>query len=297
MTSKVNWKDEDFAIFILTHGRPDNVITYKTLKDSGYTGDIYIIIDNEDKTADEYYKRYGDKVKMFDKLEIAKTFDQADNFEDRRAIVYARNASFNIAKDLGIKYFMELDDDYTSFSIRINKEMNFTYKLIKNLDVHIKNLLDFYKSVPSLKAIAFSQGGDFIGGTSCSLIKSKLAKRKCMNSFICSTERPFKFKGRINEDVNTYTNEASKGSLFLTFPFIMLNQKETQTNKGGMTDIYKVNGTYIKSFYSVIFQPSSVKVSLINGTSSSRIHHRIKWKNTIPHILREEYYSGGKNNG
>ena len=31
---------EDFAIFILTHGRPNNVITYNTLKTSGYTGDI-----------------------------------------------------------------------------------------------------------------------------------------------------------------------------------------------------------------------------------------------------------------
>ena len=39
--------DEDFAVFILTHGRADNVKTYKTLKRFGYTGKIYIIIDNE----------------------------------------------------------------------------------------------------------------------------------------------------------------------------------------------------------------------------------------------------------
>lgn len=45
---------DNFAAFILTHGRPDNVITYQTLKKSGYTGKIYFIIDNEDKRGDEY---------------------------------------------------------------------------------------------------------------------------------------------------------------------------------------------------------------------------------------------------
>ena len=44
---------ENFAVFILTHGRPDNVITYNTIKSSGYTGRIFIIIDNEDKKQKE----------------------------------------------------------------------------------------------------------------------------------------------------------------------------------------------------------------------------------------------------
>ena len=40
----------DFAIFILSHGRANKVKTLKTLKDCGYNGKWYIIIDNEDKT-------------------------------------------------------------------------------------------------------------------------------------------------------------------------------------------------------------------------------------------------------
>ena len=50
--------DKNFAVFILTHGRPNNVKTYKTLKRFGYTGKIYIIIDNEDTSADDYYKNF-----------------------------------------------------------------------------------------------------------------------------------------------------------------------------------------------------------------------------------------------
>jgi len=50
--------NEDFCIFILTHGRPDNVITYKSLIRAGYTGKVFIVIDNEDKTSEKYYEIY-----------------------------------------------------------------------------------------------------------------------------------------------------------------------------------------------------------------------------------------------
>ena len=44
---------EDFCVFILTHGRHDRVHTYNTLLKAGYTGKIYIVIDDEDQTAEE----------------------------------------------------------------------------------------------------------------------------------------------------------------------------------------------------------------------------------------------------
>ena len=43
----------NFAAFILTHGRPEHVYTYKTLRSQGYTGQIYIVIDDEDPTENE----------------------------------------------------------------------------------------------------------------------------------------------------------------------------------------------------------------------------------------------------
>jgi hypothetical protein len=280
--------DEDFAVFILTHGRADNVKTYKTLKRFGYTGKIYIIIDNEDKSADDYYKNF-ENVVMFNKEEVAKTFDEGDNFGDRRSIVYARNACFEIAKELGITYFVQFDDDYTDFSYRFNGELSYNKGrgYINNVDDIFKAVLDYYKTIPA-KAIAISQNGDWIGGHNSGWAKELKLKRKCMNSFFCSTERPFKFKGRINEDVNTYTSSASKGDLFLTIPNVSLKQTDTQSTKGGMSDIYANQGTYVKSFYSVMFSPSSVKVAMLN-TERSRLHHRVSWNNAIPKILNEKH--------
>lgn len=276
----------DFVVFILSHGRANNVITYKTLKKLGYTGKIIIVIDNEDKTADEYYKKFDD-VEMFDKKAIAKTFDEADNFNDRRAIIYARNACFEIAKKRGIKYFIELDDDYTSFEYRLYSETNQKPKQIKNLDSVFIALLDFYKKT-KFDTISIAQGGDFIGGKSNKMAKKPSIYRKCMNSFICSTDREFNFVGRINEDVNTYTYKQSIGLLMGTIPMISLSQKQTQSNRGGMTDLYLDSGTYVKSFYSVIFMPSAVVIKPM-GDKHYRLHHHVKWENCAPKIISQKH--------
>ena len=149
---------------------------------------------------------------------------------------------------------------------------------------------EFY-IVSGAKTITMSQGGDFIGGEG-----SKVAKlhregkfsRKVMNSFFCSTDRPFKFMGRINEDVNLYTENGIRGSLFITVPRIRLEQKQTQAGSGGLTDIYLDLGTYVKSFYSVMYAPSCVKINEM-GVTNRRLHHMVKWKHVSPMILSEDY--------
>lgn len=276
----------DFAVFILTHGRADKVLTYDLLIKSGYTGKVYIIIDNEDVSAQRYYDNFGDKVIMFDKKKIAATFDEGDNIGDRRSIVYARNACFDIAEDLGITYFMQLDDDYYELVCKINDDFDYAHYNIKNFDDIILRVLEYYKSIPAL-SLAMAQTGDYIGGVANNLHESLGRRRKAMNSFVCSTKRKFQFFGRINEDVNTYTRLQNMGSLFLTFPFIAINQKDTQSNSGGMTDLYLDSGTYIKSFFTVMYMPSSVTVRLM-GETRRRLHHSIDWKCTVPQIIREK---------
>lgn len=276
----------DFCAFILTHGRPDNVKTFKTLEKCGYTGDVVVVIDNEDGRAAEYYDRFGDKVYMFDKLAVSKTFDAADQSQDRRTIVYARNACFDIARELGYRYFIELDDDYTDFMFRFEYEGKMGYKSAWDLDSVIDSFIEFLDSSKAL-SVAFAQGGDLIGGIgNCNFSKGIL--RKAMNSFICDVERPFKFVGRINEDVNTYVLYGSRGGIFFTYSKFQLNQTQTQKSKGGMTDVYDESGTYVKSFYTVMMHPSSVYVAEM-GEKHLRLHHNIKWEKTVPKIIRQAH--------
>ena len=95
-----------FAVFILSHGRADNIITLKALQKGNYTGKVYIIVDDEDEQLNEYKRLHGDKVVVFSKEKMDGTFDIGDNQNDRRVVVYARNKCHDIAKDLGLDYFL-----------------------------------------------------------------------------------------------------------------------------------------------------------------------------------------------
>ncbi len=276
---------DGFVAFILTHGRPNNVITYAALRSGGYTGRIVLLVDDLDPRREEYIAKYGAEVEVFDKRAVARTFDQGDNFEDMRAVVYARNACFEVAKQMGIRYFVQLDDDYLHFQHRFDERLAYRPKVVKNLDAVFRAFLRFYIR-SGAAAVAMSQGGDFIGGPESSLAEQVQLRRKCMNAFFCSTDRPFRFLGRVNEDVNTYTRGASTGALFLTTNQVSLEQVQTQANEGGMTELYLDSGTYVKSFYSVMFQPSSVRVAMLRDRSQ-RLHHRVSWRYTVPQIVSE----------
>ena len=267
----------NFVAIILTHGRPDNVRTIKTLKACGFSGQIVLAVDDEDKTLGEYQKTYGDMVHVFNKQKIGEQFDKGENFGSQKTIIYARNAAFEIAEKIGCEYFMQLDDDYTSFQWRFNSE---TYLVntprIKSFDMVIDAMIKFYESLPNCLSFAMMQGGDFIGGKHSANAKIRKLKRKCMNSFLCSTKRKFTFVGHFNEDVNTYTTLATRGYLFFSTNQIALGQLATQSNKGGITDFYKKFGTYMKSFQSIVFNPSSVSLTTIgNSKETQRIHHRV----------------------
>lgn len=278
--------NNSFVALILTHGRPDKVYTYDTLRKRGYTGDIIVVVDNEDATLEEYKKKFPD-VYVFDKKAVAAQIDEGDNFQDHRAIIYARNASFQIAKERGYRYFIELDDDYLEFSYTYDSDGELMQRGIRSLDKVFDALIDFKNNVGAL-TVAMAQRGDFIGGKENNIVQGEVMKRKAMNSFICDTEQPFRFFGKINEDVNTYVVLGSRGSLFLQVPHVALNQVSTQQSAGGMTDIYLDSGTYVKSFYTVMYAPACTYIRMM-GTKHRRLHHSINWNAAVPKIISEQF--------
>lgn len=279
----------DFCAFILSHGRPAKVKTYKALRKAGYTGKIWILIDDEDSSEDEYRRRYGDEVIQFCKSEIADRTDEGDNFLHRHSTIYARNVMHDIARKLGYKFFIQLDDDYTGFEYRFESCGKAGYIGMKTtFDEMIDAMLEFYAVTPCL-SIAMAQGGDYIGG--CGDRARGRLTRKAMNSFICSVERPFQFIGHLNEDVNTYCLLGHKGELFFTVMPVKLVQTTTQASAEGMSTIYIKQGTYVKTFYSVMYAPSCVKVYILGDPRGNayRIHHAVAWNNCVPKILAESH--------
>jgi hypothetical protein len=279
---------DDFCAFILSHGRPDRVHTYKTLMKAGYTGKVYIVIDDEDSTADEYRKRYGDKVLQFCKREYAEKLDEGDNTGKRTSTIYARAAMFDLAPQVGCKYFIQLDDDYVHFNIRFKSSGEPCNGMVKSrIDEMFSVFVDFMEATTAT-TIAMAQGGDFIGG---GFGKTRSLRRKAMNTFFCSIDRPWVMIGRMNEDVTTYVTKGRTGELFFTAVQAFVNQPDTQSSAGGMSELYLDSGTYVKSFYSVMYAPSCVQIGTLGDPRSPRyrIHHKINWHKTAPKIIRETH--------
>lgn len=276
---------DDFAVFILTHGRADKVRTVKALERGNYTGKYYIVIDSGDDQADKYYKKYGDKVLMFDKAKV-KPFDLADNFNKLGVVVFARNVCFEFAQKLNIKYFLELDDDYIRFEYRTVKGGHYNTVRCLQLDRLFQAMINFLETSGAL-TVAFAQGGDVVGGVNNKRIYKRVL-RKAMNTFFCTMDRPFQFVGRINEDVNSYTSFGKVGKLLFTVMDVDIVQVQSQKSKGGMTELYLDTGTYLKSFYPVMISPSCVKIKAM-GETHMRLHHSINWDRCVQKILSERY--------
>jgi len=301
---------EDFAAFILTHGRPHAQQTLATLKTRGYTGRFYLVVDDEDETLAEYQKLYGDQVLVFSKRETLKTFDVGDNFggpgshSADRVIVFARNVVWDLAESLGHRYFIVLDDDYTSFRFRWNERLTHEWIEMTDLDSVLAAMLDWFRTLPEqVVTVAMSQGGDWIGGEAGQPYIH--ARRKAMNSFICDTRRRFEFPGRLNEDVNAYTEIQRRGLAMFTVFQVQLLQQPTQKQAGGMTDAYQDGGTYVKSFYSIMRCPSAARISYLHPRFGRvaggvvRIHHRVTHNHCAPRIIPEAFQkkAGGSRSG
>lgn len=281
--------ERKFAALILTHGRADNVVTYNTLRRCGYTGEIYIVIDDEDKDEPKYREKYGDHVKQFCKQHYIDTMDTMNPDDPRGVVVYARNASFDIARELGLTHFVQLDDDYKGFDWRYIEGPKLRGRKCTHLDEAFEAFMDFL-DVSGAYTVAMAQAGDFIGGANGGTFKKQIL-RKAMNSFFCRVDRPFQFIGSINEDVNSYVTLGSRGHLFFTITKLSLVQGMTQQNKGGMTETYLDCGTFLKSFSTVMLAPSCVRVKPM-GSKYMRLHHEIKWDHAVPKIISSRYRKG-----
>jgi hypothetical protein len=279
---------EDFAVFILSNGRADNLHTLKMLKKVNYTGKYYIVCDDQDQTLSRYKELYGDKVVVFDKAEIAKRVDTGTNDPDLRAVVFARNACFDIAEKLGLGYFLQLDDDYRGINFRFMvKDGTLRAQPLKESFDKVCEAFVRFLETTEVSTIAMAQTGDLIGGKGSSVWK-KVLPRKAMNSFFCKTDRRFWFIGKSNEDVSTYVTLGNKGIIFFTYARLFVDVVQTQSLSGGMSEFYESGGGYVKPFSSVVFSPQAIKVSTM-GVTHRRFHHRINWNLCTPMILNQKW--------
>lgn len=277
---------DDFAVFILTHGRAENQITLNMLLSQGYSGRWYMILDDEDDTADEYIARYGkDHVIIFNKQAVINRTDTMDNFNEHRAIVYARNESYRIAKELSLRHFMMIDDDIQAIRYRYEAD-----QCLKGKKPYGEKLDSIFQAVTialeetGAQIIALGIAGDHIGGLNGGF--KKKIKRTIRNALFCQVDRPVEFFATMNEDLTTAITLGSRGGLFFAYLPVDVIHLPPKKFAGGMTEVYNQTGEYTKFFYSVLAMPSCAQVVI---SKDSRVRIRVNWSDCTPKIIGEEW--------
>lgn len=274
-------KIDKFATFIISHQRANSIKTLDALKEANYTGDYYIIIDDEDTQKDLYLQKFKDKVCIFSKDEMLKDTDTIDNFNKKTSAVFARNYCFKLAKQLNLKYFLELDDDIESFCIRYEANGSLKRKEIKDFNEIIIDYLKIFKN-EKVKCISFAHNGGYIGGVN-GKFKKGFGRTCCMAMIFRTCD--LKFMGIQGEDFNICYEYGKKGDVFLELYLVSCDTPKRGSNEGGNKTDYESGTLYVSCFYSLILAPSCCKII---KTSDSYILKR-NWNNFVPMIINERY--------
>jgi len=279
---------DDFGIFIVSHARAEEVLdnTLKVLQRGRYTGQWWIVVDDEDPQLDLYKELWSKRLLIFSKKEMLDTIDLCDNFyEDRKTVLFARNKCYDLARELGLTYFAMLDDDLKAIHYRFVENGKLRGAHVTNLDELCDAVIKFLE-VSGAKIVAFGQDGDFIGGAK-GRFKQKVIRR-AVNSFFCKVDRPVQFRGRIYEDTIANITLGMRGDLFFTILDVQTSQRAMGKLKGGMKEAYDYYSYYVAAFYNVMNAPGVAKV-LVTHKDKRRFINSYAWDKYVVPILDEKY--------
>lgn len=257
------------AVFIISHERADTLTTWQCLKRSGYTGPIYIVIDNRDSQQDKYKANYGDAVLVFDKDDYA-WVDVGDNQNNLNSPVVPKAAVFDFAKKLGAENVVICDDDIEDFRLRCYDDAG-----------HLKKYkTQSYRVMDSLFDACF----EFMSCSKTNIVMSFLPIEKMFpdtmkkiirqgtNVFLFKTSFGFRFRGRFYDDGIFSFEQNYTGNVVLTAQEVNFESKtfESSNNTGGLNEAYSKTSGYARRFYHLMASPSDAPMSVteFNGRLS-----------------------------
>lgn len=279
--------NNSFAIFICTHGRPNAQYTYNMLRECGYTGKIWLVVDDTDNTIQEYINNYGaENIIVFNKNHFINNSDTGTNELQAKCILYAKNAVEYIANKLKLSSFAIADDDIKSLCIRYKDEVKLRrYTITKNLDSYIEAYLEYLERA-KLAVLGFGIGGNYFSGVD-SFKSENLERLRIVYQFVLrNAEYKVDWKGWYAEDsITALLSQVNQ--VWLIHPGIM--QTTTIIGKdsdvGGMHDTYIQNDSLKLCKSTMKFCPAIIKPYLYKGKYILRIDRA----NAFPKIISERW--------
>lgn len=262
----------DFAIFIPTHKRPNTQYTLDLLRNCGYTGEIFLVVDDLDPTVNEYKSKYGDKVLVFNKLEYVNKTDTGMSVPQINFAVFARNAIEDFAITLGYKFFAVFDDDMVKFRYRYDDDGVFrSTKITINMDKIIDTYVSFIDE-SNISCVSFGSLNNYMRGVDSLYIETSRL-RLCCAIFFRNTNFKVDWKLNMCEDRITSLYYGQLGQVWLQLLQVQLDTMPMGGEFiGGNTDVYKSLDKFHQVFFPVIVLPSSQYCSMYKGKWATVMH-------------------------
>jgi hypothetical protein len=272
------------TIYIISKGRPQ-CKTARTLTNMNYMGEWFIVCGNNDETIPEYQKNWGkDRILFFDWYEEVKKSDLLDNFGVEKmssGAVPVRNAIREISEKRGELRHWQFDDDYEFFThTRENFKSNFAIREGKFFEKQLYKLAK-YAHEADLANVGFCLGHEAFP------VEARNVSRRVFNTHNLPSkiDKFVDWKGRLNDDLINALDVFGQGKVEMSFKFIHLKPAPTQSEQGGLSDLYKQEGTVRKTAYAILKYPNVVKLTIKFG----RYHHQANWEKITPKVIRETY--------
>lgn len=270
-------------IFIPSYHRPDNLKTIKYLDKIGWDMDkVVVFIDSEADDRAEYEltaDRYGFELHVFDMEEARRRFEYVHRASvSRRSAGQARNMFQDYAVSRGIDFYLVMDDDTESFVTFMQRRKIKDDDLVRRSFCAIEELMRRRK----IGVMAYSQTGDFIGG-----YQPKIFTRKVMNSTFYLLPHIYRGeRGVQNDDTSMFIGMINEGLFTGTAQHgIVLQQVQSATQEGGLTDLYNECKLLNKALVCAIQFPSAI-IAEHQPQNGGRLHHRIKYEYLGPKIIK-----------
>lgn len=266
--------------FIVRNGRPNEQLTYDLfLSMKCPKQQVHIVCDDMDETLDTYKNNYGDAIIVFDKQKYIQTCDSGVQKPTGRHPTYARNACFDIAKQLGYTHIIIADDDIRYIHHRIVNDDKLTGTQVTNLPMVVEKCIDYMCLNEHIRCIGFGTPNSFIGGVNAQIFKHGM-DYLIANLGIYDVNRPVTFVSECQEDLIASVTYTAKGQLMCVIPFLKVEAITEGRNGGGIVGHYDESNTFYRYFGSFIYMPASMTIK----SKSGKITKKNKG-NYIPMIL------------
>lgn len=275
-----------YAVFICTHGRPDSQYTLETLNRCGYTGKVYLIVDDEDDTVHNLMKNTQDKasIAMFNKQMYIDKSDTGTNEDQRKCILYAKNFCEDFAKGLNLDAFIIADDDITKFRYRYVEDNKLKTLNITEMDAIIEAYLEAMFDC-DMAATGFGFTQFYFSGIH-SFDNDNIQKYRVPYNFVFrNSKHRIDWMSWFGEDIITAVYYGRIGEYMTAIPYVQQEIVPLASADGGMKDTYDSNSDVRLAMQNVMYLPTELKAYQYKGKFMASINR----DNAFPRVINSRY--------